>query len=297
MSQLARVIVLVLMAGILTLGAGQARASDCWMNVDGQMVCSNPEAGGFGYLYDRATQTFYADDPTADGTETVGGVRMQVRYVVNCVGNSTDEPRRVSECSTAMCSLPDGSAGVSYLVYQRPDAGADWTPRAGPVCRGVADPIPLADVEAEIVRIFEAHFKNVVEPEITVAPAVNAVVNLPVLASTPDPGPLGFDITNPLPGRVEATPTYEWTWSNGQRSSGAGVGYDGTSPSGNPGHYPVQTTFGDGGSGSVTLTVVWSITLTVAGIPPITEIPPLEYGGSADFPVRSARTVLVDSPD
>jgi hypothetical protein len=260
-------------------------------------VESSARSGGFGYLYDRATQTFYADDPTADGTETVGGVRMQLRYVVNCVGNSTDEPRRVSECSTAICSLPDGSAGVSYLVYQRPDAGADWTPRAGPVCRGVADPIPLADVEAEIVRIFEAHFKNVVEPEITVAPAVNAVVNLPVLASTPDPGPLGFDITNPLPGRVEATPAYEWTWSNGQQSTGAGVGYDGTSPSGNPGHYPVQTTFEDGGSGSVALTVVWSITLTVAGIPPITDIPPLEYSGSVDFPVRSARTVLVDSPN
>ena len=272
-------------------------ANECWTDLRGQIVCSDAARGGFGYLYDRATQTFLADDPSADGTETVGGVQIQVRYVVNCVGNSTDEPRRVSECSTAICSLSDGSAGVSYLVYQRPDGGADWTPRAGPVCRGVVDPIPLADVEAEIVRIFEAHFKNVMEPEITVAPAVNAVVNLPVLASTPDPGPLGFDITNPLPGRVEATPVYEWTWSNGQRSTGAGVGYDGTSPSGNPEHYPVQTTFEDGGSGSVALTVVWSITLTVAGIPPITDIPPLEYSGSADFPVRSARAVLVDSPN
>ena len=275
-----------------------AAAGNCGTDPYGNIIpCPQGEKGGFGYYYDRATQTFYADDPTADGTETVGGVRMQVRYVVNCVGNSTDEPRRVSECSTAICSLPDGSAGVSYLVYERPDAGADWTPRAGPVCRGVADPIPLADVEAEIARIFEAHFKNVVEPEITVAPAVNAVANMPVLASTPDPGPLGFDITNPLPGRVEATPAYEWTWSNGQQSTGAGVGYDGTSPSGNPGHYPVQTTFKDGGSGSVALIVVWSITLTVAGIPPITDIPPLEYSGSADFPVRSARTVLVDSPN
>jgi hypothetical protein len=32
------------------------------------------------------------------------------------------------------------------------------------------------------------------------------------------------------------------------------------------------------------------------GIPPITDITPLEYSARADFPVRSARTVLVDSP-
>src|SRR5918994_2598074 len=297
MKGLARLFVVVCFLCLGISGpSASAQSGDCWRDAFGRQICSDAPRSGFGYLYDGAAQTFYADDPTADGTETVGGVRMQVRYVVNCVGNSTDEPRRVSECSTAMCSLPDGSAGVSYLVYQRPDADSDWTSRAGPVCRGVADPIPLADVEAEIVRIFEAHFKNVVEPEITVAPAVNAVVNMPVLASTPDPGPLGFDITNPLPGRVEATPTYEWTWSNGDRSSGAGVGYDGTSPMTSPGHYPVQSTFLDGGAANVDLTVVWSITLTVASIPPITDIPPLEYNASAGFDVRSARTLLVGWP-
>jgi hypothetical protein len=56
----------------------------------------------------------------------------------------------------------------------------------------------------------------------------------------------------------------------------------------------VQTTYASGGAQSVELQVTWSITLTVSGIPPITDIEPLVYEASADFGVRSARTVLVD---
>jgi hypothetical protein len=145
------------------------------------------------------------------------------------------------------------------------------------------------------MRVIEERFQHVAEPTITLAPAVDAIVNLPVLASTEDPGPLGFGITNPLPGRVEATSSYTWTWSNGVTNSGAGVGYDGTSPTRNPGHYPVQSTFTGGRSGSVDLQVVWTITLMVDGLAPITDIEPLEYEASAGFGVRSARTVLVDS--
>ncbi|MGH8774270.1 MAG: hypothetical protein ACRDWI_03565 [Jiangellaceae bacterium] len=183
------------------------------------------------------------------------------------------------------------------MVYRRLDATDTWQYWAerGLVClANYGEPITIGDVRAEILRIIEAHFKEVAEPAITVAPAVNAVVNLPVLASTPDQGPLGFDITNPLPGRVEATPEYHWTWSNGMTGTGPGVGYDGTSPSQNPSYYPVKSTYTNGGEGSVELIVEWSITLTVDGIPPITDIEPLEYDATAGFAVRSAQTVLVD---
>jgi hypothetical protein len=47
------------------------------------------------------------------------------------------------------------------------------------------------------MRVIEERFQHVAEPTITLAPAVDAIVNLPVLASTED-GP-GFDITNPRP--------------------------------------------------------------------------------------------------
>jgi hypothetical protein len=255
-------------------------------------VDADQREGGFGYYYDKTKRAFYADEST-NGTETVDGVTVQLRYVVNCPGNTTDSPVTAGECSSSFCVLPSGEAGVNYLVYQR-IGNAPWQLRPGRVCRTVSDPIPLADVEAEIRRIIEERFKHVAEPEITLAPAVNALVNLPVIASTPNRGSLGFNITNPLPGRVEASPVYSWVWSNGTTNSGAGVAYDGTSPTRNPRYYPVQSTYADGGAGSVDLQVTWSITLTVPGIPPITDIEPLVYEATESFPVRSARTVLVE---
>jgi hypothetical protein len=87
---------------------------------------------------------------------------------------------------------------------------------------------------------------------------------------------------------------YSWAWSNGTTNTGAGVGYDGTSPTSNPSHYPVQSTYASGGAESVGLQVTWSITLTVPGIAPITDIEPLVYEASKGFAVRSARTVLVE---
>lgn len=287
----------VLLAVIITVlqTSIPAGAGPCGTDPYGNpLPCADQEARGFGYYYDRATQTFYPEE-ALDGSETVDGARIQLRYVVNCVGNTTDDPTAIGECSTSTCDMPDGTPGVSYLVYFRTSGATDWTLRPGSICRDVGDPIPLAEVEAEILRVIEERFQHVAEPTITLAPAVSAIVNLPVLASTEDPGPLGFDIINPLPGRVEATSNYTWTWSNGVTNTGAGVAYDGTSPTRNPGYYPVQSTFAGSGSGSVDLQVVWIITLTVDGLAPITDIEPLVYEASAAFGIRSARTILVDS--
>jgi hypothetical protein len=269
-----------------------AQPGGCWTDLRGQVICTDPVAQGFGYYYDRERHAFYTEK-SVDGSETVNGVTVQLRYVVNCPGNTTDNPVGVGECTTSPCLLGSGEQGISFLVYQRMGS-APWQLRPGLVCRVVSDPIPLADVVAEIRRIIEERFKHVAEPVITVAPAVNALVNLPVIASTPNEGPLGFEITNPLPGRVEASPVYSWAWSNGTTNTGAGVGYDGTSPTSNPGHYPVQSTYASGGAESVGLQVTWRITLTVPGVAPVTDIEPLVYEASEGFAVRSARTVLVE---
>ena len=294
MKAFARIVGAVFVITAVLVVTVPAEADECWRDSFGRTVCTDLPAEGFGYYYDRATQTFYPEG-ALDGSETVDGIRIQLKYVVNCVGNTTDNPTAIGECSTSICAMPDGTPGVSYQVYFRTGGATEWTLRPGTICRDIGDPIPLAEVEAEIMRVIEERFQHVAEPTITLAPAVDAIVNLPVLASTEDPGPLGFGITNPLPGRVEATSSYTWTWSNGVTNSGAGVGYDGTSPTRNPGHYPVQSTFTGGGSGSVGLQVVWTITLLVDGLAPITDIEPLEYEASAGFGVRSARTVLVDS--
>ncbi|HZY29005.1 MAG TPA: hypothetical protein VFE49_12205, partial [Jiangellaceae bacterium] len=88
-------------------------------------VDADREAGGFGYYYDRATQTFYSEG-ALDGSETVDGVRIQLKYVVNCVGNTTANPTAIGECSTSICAMPDGTPGVSYQVYFRTGGATEW---------------------------------------------------------------------------------------------------------------------------------------------------------------------------
>jgi hypothetical protein len=201
-------------------------------------------------------------------------------------------------CIPIECEV-GGEPGVIAQVYRRLSDTDPWEPWPGRQweCRTFGSggqPIPLADVEAEIVALIEEHFAQIARPEITVAPSANAVVNLPVLASTPDAGNVGFDIDNPLPGHVEASPAYTWAWSNGAASEGPGQPYDGTNPAESPAHYPVRSIFTASGTGQVQLTATWTISLSVEGIPPITDIEPLVYTADASFAVRSAETVLVD---
>jgi hypothetical protein len=219
-----------------------------------------------------------------------------VRYVVLCGSNDPDQPYDVL-CVEATCQAGD-ALGYLTQVYRRQSAAEPWEPWPGRerTCRhfSAGDPIPLEDVEAEIISILEEHYEAITEPRIDVAPAVNAVVNLPVLAATDDVGAVGFAIENPLPGRVDAEPAYAWRWSNGAHGDGPGRGYDGTDPIRQPEHYPVSTVYSRAGEHEVGLQTTWVVTLTVEGIPPIVDIEPLVYEAAETFTVHSAGTVLVD---
>ncbi|WP_166345548.1 hypothetical protein [Phytoactinopolyspora limicola] len=250
-----------------------------------------------GYSYDSATRTFYPKPEGGEAREEHGGVVWMVRYVITCERNHPDRPGHDVACSEALCDA-GGAIGYTTLVFRREHVSDPWEPWPGRerICRirTTGEPIPLADVEAEILAVVERHYEAISRPEIDVVPTGNAVVNLPVLASTEDAGSVGFEIENPLPGHVRADPRYSWQWSNGDRASGPGRRYDGTDPLARPAHYPVQAVFGSPGEQRVGLEATWEITLTVEGIPPITDVDPLVYEASESFTVRSARTVLVD---
>lgn len=270
-------------------------ATDCGTDRYGvPLPC--PDGEGVGYTYDSSTRTFYPEASGTEGTEVSGGVVWKVRYVILCGLNNPDQPADVL-CVDAQCEQ-GGALGYSTQVFRRQSDSDPWEPWPGRerICRvfDVGEPIPLADVEDEILAVIEEHYERITRPEIEVVPAGNAVVNLPVLASTEDVGDVGFDIENPLPGRVDAEPAYTWQWSNGAGGEGPGRGYDGTDPVAQPEHYPVRAVYSGSGDEQVVLAATWTITLTVDGIPPITDIEPLVYEASEEFTVRSARTVLVD---
>ncbi|AYY14937.1 hypothetical protein EF847_21850 [Actinobacteria bacterium YIM 96077] len=258
------------------------------------LPCS--DQGGVGYSYDGETQTFYPNPSDGGGSEHHDGVVWSVRYVVLCGFNNPERP--VDEvCVDATCES-DGFFGFYAQVFRRQSAADEWEPWPGRerVCWAYdgGEPIPLEDVEAEIISVLEEHYEAISRPEIDLAPPANAVVNLPVLAATEDAGSVQFAIENPLPGTVEASPEYDWNWSDGTSGTGPGRGYDGTDPISHPDHYPVRAVYSRSGEAHVDLTATWSITLTVDGIPPITDIEPLIYDARETFTVHSARTVLVD---
>jgi hypothetical protein len=182
---------------------------------------------------------------------------------------------------------------MTFWTFSRPvtPAGSDWS-LSGQQCMPGEERVDLADVEAEIRRIVEDRFREIARPTVTLAPPTAGLVNLPVLAWTEDPGEVTLDFEQPLPGTVTASPTYEWSWSNGSTSYGPGMPYtDSVSPTRTPDRY-VHAVFNRNGSASVELTVTWAGSVTVPGLPPV-EITPLVYSAPAAFDVREARAQLV----
>lgn len=296
MRRMVRSSVVAIAVAILSLGvAPQAHACGIGGDACPPPPFSNEE--GVGYFYSRETSTFYPKAETTEGSESEpSGPTWMTKYIAWCdVGDPTTDASTWA-CGDLVCTS-DGKFGYLTMVFRRLGASDVWElwPGRDRECRVTdEEPIALEEVEDEIVSIIEQHYEQIARPAITLTPADNALVNVPVLAETPDAGVIRFEVENPLPGYVEATPAYNWAWSNGASASGAGRIYDGTDPIAEPGHYPVRATYASSGIERVSLSAAWQIVFTVDGIPPITDIAPLVYEAAADFPVRSARTVLVD---
>jgi hypothetical protein len=295
-------LILVAFSVLSVLLASEAMSQTCTENAYGQRVCTG--GGGIAYHYNAAERAFYPVPARTTGTRSAedDGPSWEVLYVTWACGfNQPENPGDVL-CNDSYCTTATGERGVWRVVYRRLEGSGDpWTPWPGSngmthlrECLASTDPITLDQVRDELLAIVEDRYRQISAPEIRIDPSGSAIVNLPVLASTDDPGTQGFSIVNPLPGAVEAAPTYAWTWSNGDTSSGPGRPYDGTSPTGNPDYYGVLSTYSRSGGGSVALEVTWDVVLTVPGNPPVTDIAPLVYTADADFTVRSAGTVLVD---
>lgn len=292
-----RIAFAALLAVLCALIAPVQPASACGVGGDNCVNRPDNDGGGVSYFYQSTTQTFYPIASNEDGTETeVSGRTWETRYITWCDARASETDPSGMTCADEMCEV-GGEFGYMTMVFRRSFGGGLWElwPGRDRECRVTdEEPIALEEFEERIITTIEEHYSKIARPTITIAPPADAVVNLPVIASTADAGNVGFDITEPLPGRVEASPSYGWAWSNGQAGSGPGRPYDGTDPAAAPGHYPVHAVYARGGNGSVDLAATWSIVLTVDGIPPIEDIEPLVYDATASFAVRNATTIIVD---
>jgi hypothetical protein len=246
---------------------------------------------GVGWHYSARERAFFST-PASLPTQAKGP-EMEWSYVPSCDGNTPGG--RNAMCLASVCTAAGAEPGVSFWLFSRPagSGGSSWT-LEGTRCLPGERRVDMDDLAARVRAIIEDKFREIAEPRVTIAPESGGLVNLPVLAWTEDPGVVVLDIDNPLPGRITATPSFTWTWSDGTVSTGPGQPYSpAVSPSEAPDHY-VHAVFDNRGEGAVTLTVTWTGEVSVPGLASI-DIDPLVYTAPASFPVREARAELVDA--
>ncbi len=230
---------------------------------------------------------------------SASGVPMEYFLTPACWSNRAPGPSGVISdtlCQSATTACPAGQ--VRMWVHYRPQ-GSTATPRQAPParCVGASQSLPATDVLAGVRERLE---RLAPEAAFAVQPPDRALVNLPIIvhATSPDGRPLEqpiqLDVTQPVPGHLEAHPRYLWDFGGGAGAEGVGIAYDGTSQQQNPDYY-VSHAYGGKGSATVTLTVLWRATFTVAGLPPFT-LEDLPRTAARTFPVVEARSQLVADP-
>lgn len=186
----------------------------------------------------------------------------------------------------ATCARFGSSARAALWMVRTPYFPGVGAEVDGPVC-----------FAGSSATAFGPQIQALVEEEIGAEPPpillqpTDAIINLPVLASTDPRPPVVIPITDPVSGMAEATPEFTWAFAEGAAAHGPGLAYDGTSPTENPGYY-VGYTYRTLGSPSIGLTVTWRVTFTIPGYPAV----PLEdvvRTASATTNVRSATSELV----
>jgi len=249
--------------------------------------CPTPTDDGYEYIYDPTTHVL-VPVPTGSFPKQPGAT---YQYAVTPACPQAI-PGGAINCTAATqyCAL-NGSTGIHEDVWRRQTAPATtpWQV-VDQVCTGNGPP-PIS-VQQVVQDVSEYERDHMPIPVPDVQPANVAIVNLPVLVSVPQPGPQTMQVQQPVPGLLVATPTYTWKFDDGATVTGAGLPYDGTDPRVDPGHYASHTYTAAEAQASVTLTVTWNATFTVAGqaftIPPLV-MPPI----TTTFSVHEAHSVLV----
>ncbi len=169
-------------------------------------------------------------------------------------------------------------------------------PVGEPVCVYQGRSVPMADV---VAAVRQELVKEVGRPKITVQPpGGRALVNLPVVFSAPAQHRTTLTISQPLPGRISADPTYSWDLGEGQQGSGAGHRYTAAvdpEDAASDGYY-VKALYRQVGPHRATLTLTWDATVTIGTGPGALTVPldPIRFTATATTTTVSATNRLYD---
>ena len=199
-----------------------------------------------------------------------------------------------ADCAASACTV-GATPGRNLRVWTRQQTPAvgPWQLRPELFCSTPpGPPVTRAQVAAAAREYIE---KRVSPGTPDITPTGHTLVNFPNIVSTNAAGPVAFDVTVPLPGHIEATPGYAWTFTDSQgtttTATDTGRPYDGTSPR-VPGYY-LTATFTHSGPATVTLRTTWTATVTVQDQPPVV-LDPIVFQNTVGIDVQQRRPVLID---
>lgn len=253
--------------------------------------CPTTNSSGYHYIY--VNGEFYGVATSGTGTDS-SGHPLELFYQPACAGNDYVDAHGNGNdlmCRAALAACPPPE--VNMYVFQRP-AGSHIVPvrRPATVCIGSPKTVSLADAQAAFLRYLRD--KHLPRPVIATAPPTGGLVNLPQIFSTADTPVQTLDVTQPLPATLTAEPHYGWDFGDGATGPDEpGTPYrPGVFPADHPGFY-LEHTYADTGPVTVTLTVTWQATFTVAGVAGVFPLPDVVFTVSRALNVYQARSELV----
>jgi hypothetical protein len=166
---------------------------------------------------------------------------------------------------TANCVAP---AVAVWVTSQVVGSGNPFTLQGAPECLTPAE--QLAYDPAQLQAMVADYFQRIPlpEPGLHIAPADNAVVNLPEIVSADQPATTAFTVAQaPFPVvTIKAAVRWEWNFGDGTTlvTNSPGKAYDGTDPA--EGGYITHTYKTANKAWPLTVTSIWTATYTVQGV-------------------------------
>lgn len=197
-------------------------------------------------------------------------------------------------CAAATRTCTAAGAGFTrYNVWRSTDQGRTYQAVPPSVCLGPADVVDVAQVVADAQTAIRR--LNLGQPQVLTNPPVSTFVNIPTIFHATVQGPRTLTLT--LDGvTVALTVAPRWTWDFGDGSTldadSPGIGYDDTSLTTDPDHYPVLHTYAEHGAFRVGLTVIWTGTFTLTGVAGTFPAPVKTYTAGRALPVRQATATI-----